>query len=214
MSGETFKLVMGTKNTSSWSLRAWLMLRRCGVLFNEEVIALRQPDTKANLQRRSPSGKIPFLEHDSRTVWDTLAIAEYLAERFPERLFWPVEISARATARSVSAEMHSGFAALRDTMPMDFTSSLSGFEPDVETGADIKRIEAIWAHCRKNYGAEGGFLFGDWSFADAMFAPVVSRFVTYGIDLSDGSRRYMDTMWQDADMRQWLADCRAEQADG
>ena len=190
------------------------MLRRCGVPFTEELIALRQPDSKANLQRRSPWGKVPFLEHESHMVWDTLAIAEYLAERFPERRLWPAQISARATARSISAEMHSGFAALRETMPMDFTGSFSGFEPDGQTGADIKRIEAIWTQCRTNYGAEGRFLFGGWSIADAMFAPVVSRFVTYGIDLPDVARRYVDTMWQDADMGQWLADCRTKQAAG
>ncbi len=172
---------MGTKNWSSWSLRAWLMLRRCRVAFAEEVVALRQPGTQAYLRRRSPSGKVPFLEHGSCIVWDTLAIAEYLAERFPHVPLWPADAAARAVARSVSAEMHSGFAALRETMPMDFLGSVSAFEPDMETQKDIERIEAIWNRCRETYGMEGAFLFGTWSSADAMFAPVVSRFLTYSI---------------------------------
>jgi len=204
---EEYTLILGSRNTSSWSLRAWLVLKRCGVSFTEHLIQMRQPDTKAQILKVSPSGYVPALKRRDLVICDTLAIAEYMAEQFPDLALWPMESDARAIARSVSAEMHSGFVPLRQTMPMDFLGREPGFEPTDEALRDIRRIEEIWTQCRQAYGSGGPFLFGSFSIADAMFAPVVSRFTTYDIPLNDIARAYADAIWQWPDMVLWQQQC-------
>lgn len=190
-----FTLVVGNKNYSSWSLRAWLMLKQAGADFDEELIPLYLPGSRNELMRLSPSGRVPVLRHGELTIWETLAIGEYLAELFPAAGLWPEAKDARAVARSVSAEMHAGFAALRGYFPMNMRSAFPNRAATSEAQADINRIAAIWRDCRKRFGGEGDFLFGDLSIADAMFAPVVSRFRTYKIDLDAEAQRYSDAVW-------------------
>ena len=203
-----YTLIMGSKNTSSWSLRAWLVLRRCGLTFDEHVIRMRQPETKANILKVSPSGYVPALKRGDLIICDTIAIAEYMAEQFPDLGLWPSESDARAIARSVSAEMHAGFSALRQTMPMDFLGRETGFEPTEEAWKDIQRIEDIWTMCRQTFGADGPYLFGAFSIADAMYAPVVSRFETYNIQLNEPATAYRHAVWQWPDMLFWQQQCR------
>ena len=191
MSG--LKLVIGTRNASSWSLRAWLLLKQLELPFAEVVIPLRQPDTALHIRRYSPSGKVPVLLADGLCIWDTLAIAEFMAERYPS--LWPEVGAARALARSVVCEMHSGFSALRSFMPMDFTAR---FGPPGKLLAavegDVERIQAIWATCRRSAGGPGPYLFGTFTIADAMFAPVCSRFATHAVPLDAASRAYVELM--------------------
>ena len=196
-------LVIGTKRYSSWSLRPWLAARMANVDFDEILIALRQPETKAEILRHSPSGKVPCLIHGDVTVWDSLAICEYLAELHPT--LWPEGREARAVARAVSAEMHSGFPNLRNTCSMDICAltPLAEVPPEVQT--EIDRIRALWNDCRARFGAKAGgpFLFGRFSVADAMYAPVVSRFTTFAIALDPVSRAYCDAIWSLAPMQDW-----------
>jgi glutathione S-transferase len=203
-----YELVIGDKNYSSWSLRPWLVLKAFGIPFAERLVRLRRPQTKAEILTRSPSGKVPALRADGLVVWDSLAIMEFLAERHPNAGIWPADPEARTIARCVSAEMHSGFAALRNECAMDFRSVL-GF-PDLSDAArqDIARIVAIWIGCRRRFGSGGEFLFGAFSAADAMYAPVVSRFITYQPDLAafgdDGTAaRYRDWVMAMPAMREW-----------
>lgn len=204
------KLVIGNKNYSSWSLRPWLMLRQLGVPFDEEIIPLDQASTREAILARSPSGRVPALIDGALTVWDSLAIIEYLNERYPERGVWPAERVARAVARSVSAEMHSGFTSLRAEMPMSFRSEGLVVSPSPAAEADIQRILELWSDARARFGGAGPFLFGAFSAADAMFAPVVSRFRTYGVALSGACHGYAETIWQLVPMKEWLAGARAE----
>ncbi|MGF1609304.1 MAG: glutathione S-transferase family protein [Kiloniellales bacterium] len=212
-----FSITLGNKNYSSWSLRGWLPLKQCGADFTERVIPLRQPDSAARIRARSPSGRVPALEINDGSglvIWDSLAIAEYLAERFPAAALWPSDPEARALARAVTAEMHSGFAALRTAMPMD----LRGREP--ELGArlrqapgvadDIARIVAIWQDCRARVGDAGDFLFGRFCIADIAFAPVASRFVTYGVLLPELAAAYRDAVMAWPAMQDWAAAAEAE----
>lgn len=204
----SYKLVIGNKMWSSWSLRPWLLMRQFGISFEEAHIRLRQPDTAEQIKAFSPSGKVPVLIADGLTIWDTLAIIEFLADSRHDAAIWPSDTSARGIARSVSAEMHSGFVALRQNCPMDFTAR--GLKP-VDAAAiagDVARIVAIWRMCRNTYGGGGPFLFGDFSAADAMYAPVVSRFVSYDIDLGtygdDGlAAAYITTMMALPGMVAW-----------
>jgi glutathione S-transferase len=203
-----YELVIGDKNYSSWSLRPWLVLKAFGIPFSETLIRLRRPETKAEIARYSPAGKVPALKAGDLVVWDSLAIMEFLAERHPNEPIWPADPEARAMARCISAEMHSGFAALRNECPMDFRN-VFGF-PDVSAAVreDIARIVTIWMDCRRRFGAGGDFLFGAFSAADAMYAPVVSRFVTYQPDLAvfgdDGAAaRYRDQMMALPAMCEW-----------
>ena len=177
-------LYIGSKSYSSWSLRPWLALRESGIAFEEVEIALRQPATKASIKKVSPSGKVPCLVHDGLQVWDSLAICEYLAEVKPEAGLWPADRAARAFGRAISAEMHSGFTKLRQSLPMDFAKTQPAPEIGPELEADIARIVAIWQQARATFGQAGPFLLGRFSIADAMFAPVCSRFTTYRIDLA------------------------------
>jgi len=198
-------LVIGNKNYSSWSLRPWLILKIAGIPFEEILIPLYQRDSKVNILVHSPAGRVPVLKSDETAIWDSLAIAEYLAGSFPDAGLWPSNVEARARARSVSAEMHSGFAALRDHMPMDLRNQSPGDGMGPGVADDIGRIIDIWTDCRHQFGGGGDFLFGRFSIADAMFAPVVGRFRTYGVDLPDVCQAYSDTIWSLPEMAEWVA---------
>jgi glutathione S-transferase len=210
MMSASYTLVIGTKAWSSWSLRPWLVMTWAGISFEEIEIALRGPATETEIARHSPSGKVPVLKRsDGLTIWDSLAIAEYLAESHPEKRLWPAEARTRAEARAVSCEMHSSYQALRTEMPMDFAARHP--TPALSEAAlhDIARIRRIWTGARTAYGAQGPFLFGAFCIADAMYAPVVSRFRSYGIALSPDEQRYADGIWSLPGMRSWLQGCTA-----
>jgi len=218
MANADYTLVIGTKSWSSWSLRPWLLMRQFGLPFQEIVIPLRTPQSAAAIQRYSPSGKIPALVAGNVTVWDSLSITEYLADAHAELAIWPREAHARAIARSISAEMHGGFQALRQNCPMDINATgLAPADPSA-ISADVARIVAIWHDCRARFGGTGPFLFGAFSAADAMYAPVVSRFHSYGIDLKGASdtdgvaARYGEAIWQLPALDEWRAAARAEPA--
>jgi glutathione S-transferase len=208
MTTSGYTLVIGDKNLSSWSLRPWLALKHCGIPFAEVRIRLRQPDSKAEILRHTPSGKVPALKTKTGVVWDSLAILEYLAERHPEHRLWPLADEARAAARSISAEMHAGFATLRNDMSMDLLSRLPSPPISAALEADIKRVAAIWKDTRARFGRGGRFLFDAFTCADAMYAPVATRFRTYGVDLAafgdDGSAAdYAATVLAMKEMEEW-----------
>ena len=205
-----FTIVLGNRNYSSWSLRGWLALKQTGASFDEVVIPFRYADTKKRILAESPSGRVPLLHHGDLRVWDSLAIGEYLAERFPEAGLWPGDPVARALARAAAAEMHAGFPALRRHMPMDCRGRHpdKGRAPGVDE--DIARIVAIWGDCRARCGGAGDFLFGGFCLADAAFAPVASRFVTYGVDLDGPAARYRDAVLAWPAMEEWVAAARGE----
>ncbi|MCH7486284.1 MAG: glutathione S-transferase family protein [Proteobacteria bacterium] len=205
---EKLALILGNKNYSSWSMRAWLALKRTGADFAETVIPLRRPETKQAISAHSPSGLVPVLRHGDVVVWDSLAISEYLAELFPEAGLWPEDPGARAEARAVSAEMHAGFAALRRALPMNVRARLSAKGRNGDVDSDIRRISGIWETCLDRHGGE--FLFGPFTIADAMFAPVVSRFRTYRVDLPRTCRDYADAVWDTPEMRDWTAAAETE----
>lgn len=202
-------LVVGTKRFSSWSLRPWLALKATGAPFEEVEIALRQPGTKAEILKWSAAGKVPVLIDDGQVVWDSLAICEYLAERFPDARLWPEDRAARAVARSVSAEMHAGFPVLRQQCSMDLLldSPLTDLSPELQ--GEIARIDALWTDCRTRFGAGGPFLFGRFSIADAMYAPVVTRFATYHLPLGPVAAAYRDAVLGWPALAEWKADIRS-----
>lgn len=195
-------LVIGNKNYSSWSLRPWLLMQVTGIAFREVRIALYTSAAKQEILRYSPSGKVPCLVERGLSVWDSLAIGEYLAETRPG--LWPDAPEARATARSISAEMHSGFASLRQHMSMNCRKSYPDQGRTPEVLEDIRRIVSIWSECRARFSAGGDFLFGRFSIADAMYAPVVLRFRTYAVDLPPACRAYADAMLALPAMQAWL----------
>lgn len=204
-------LIIGNKAYSSWSLRAWLVCRAAGLAFEEEMIALRRPDTARSIRARVASGRIPALVDDGLMVWDSLAIAEYVAERAPDAGLWPADPAARAIARAAVAEMHSGFASLRRTMPMDLKADHPGQGMTPETAADIDRIAALWTDCRARFGAGGRYLFGDrFGIADAFYAPVATRFATYGVDLPAEAAAVRDALLAHPPMREWRAAAQLE----
>lgn len=212
-------LTIGDKNLSSWSLRPWLLLTQAGIPFTEENIRLDRPETRKILSEKSPSGLVPFLTHKQQggdvKIWDSLAIMEYVAELYPEKELWPADQKARAVARSVAAEMHSGFSALRTVWPMVFTREGLCHVTSGGVQRDIDRINDLWTSCRIEFGATadsgGDFLFGKFSIADAMYAPVVSRFVTYGpVKLSPEASRYRDMIFALPAMKAWGDGARAE----
>lgn len=210
-----YTIVIGDKNYSSWSLRPWLALKRCGVPFEEECVRLRLPESKAEIFRHSPSGKVPALKTDVGVIWDSLAIVEYLAEQHPEAKLWPEDRKARAAARVVSAEMHSSFVALRNDMPMDLLSQIPAPPLSDALEANIRRVVAIWMDIRKRFGHGGPLLFGDFTNADAMYAPVATRFRTYGLDLAsfgdDGTAAaYVEAIYALPDMKEWTEGAKAE----
>lgn len=206
--GMGLTLVIGTKRFSSWSLRPWLALKATGALFEEVEIALRQPGTKAEILKWSPSGKVPVLIETSLTIWDSLAICEYLAERFPQAGLWPDDSAARAVARAVSAEMHAGFPVLRQRCPMDLGLDAPLTEFPDELAAEIRHLDALWCLCRSRFGGDGPFLFGRFTIADAMYAPVVTRCATYHLPLSPEAAAYRDAVLAWPAMQSWLAACR------
>lgn len=198
-----FTLVLANRNYSSWSLRAWLVMKQTGAAFEEVMIPLDTPDTKPAIRAWSAAGKVPVLRHGERRVWDSLAIAEYLAERFPEAGLWPEAEEARAVARSAVAEMHSGFVALRRMLPMNMRARRAcPADDDVET--DIRRILSLWEECRARFATSGPYLFGAFTIADAFYAPVASRFVTYGVDLPEHARTYVSALWEHPGFGEWL----------
>jgi glutathione S-transferase len=205
------KLVIGNKNYSSWSMRPWLALRANNIAFEEIFIPLYTGDAdKARILGFTRSGKVPALVDGDVTVWDSLAIIEYAAERFPEIKLWPEDRAARAHARSISAEMHSGFMALRNECGMNLHRPVSAIALSDEARHNIVRIQQIWTECRAQYGTRGPFLFGAFGGADAMFAPVVHRFRTYAIAVSPVAQAYMDTMMSLPAFAQWTRDGLAE----
>jgi glutathione S-transferase len=208
-----FTLILGNKAYSSWSLRGWLIAKRCGVPFEEIVIPLDRPETKAEIQRHTPAGKVPVLHAEGLMVWDTLAIAEYMNERFPGAGLWPADPAARAAARCVAAEMHAGFAALRRRLPMDLKrppAPRHGANSDDGLDADIERIQEIWSDCRARFGQGGDYLFGDFGAADAFFAPVATRFATYQVTLNGPATAYRDAVMSWPAMRDWIAAAKCE----
>jgi len=215
MTDTGYTLVIGDKNYSSWSLRPWLSLKAAGVPFREERIRLRQPESKAEIFKHSPSGKVPAFKTDLGVIYDSLAIVEYLAEQYPGAVLWPAGPAARAAARCVSAEMHSGFQALRNDMPMDLVSSFPMPELSETLANNIERVIEVWKETRARFGRNGPFLFGAFGNADAMYAPVATRFRTYNVPLSefgdDGTAAaYVDTIYAMPEMAEWLAGADAE----
>ncbi|MGH8671708.1 MAG: glutathione S-transferase family protein [Burkholderiales bacterium] len=202
------RLVIGNKNYSSWSLRPWLAMKHWAIPFEEIRIALYAADSHRQILQYSPSGKVPVLLDGQTAVWDSLAILEYLAERYPQ--LWPAEPGARAVARSVCAEMHSGFTALRQHLPMNCRARAAGRTDTPEVGHEIARVLSIWQQLREEYGLKGEFLFGRFTAADAMYAPVALRFVTYQVELPPLSQTYVQTLLGLAALREWLSAAEAE----
>lgn len=198
-------LVIGNKNLSSWSMRPWLAMKQAGIPFEEKVVLFETPGWRDSILAWSPSARVPSLKHGELAVWDSLAICEYVADLFPEKQLWPADRAARATARAVSAEMHSGFPHLRREMSMDVTARHPDTKPSAEAEADIARVLRIWER------ADGEFLFGAFSIADAMFAPVVWRFRTYGVRVEGPrARAYYERMLELAPMKAWERDAEEE----
>jgi glutathione S-transferase len=206
----TYTLVIANKAYSSWSFRPWLLMRQFGIPFGEVTIPLGRPETRAEILRYSPSGKCPVLRDGDRFVWDSLAIIEYVAEAWPGHAIWPVDPAARARARSLSAEMHSGFMGLRSHMPMNMRRPVKERPLTAEAAADIARLDQAFASARAEFGGGGPFLFGEFSAADAMFAPVVNRLQVYAAPVAPRTRAYMDAMMDLPAWREWSAGAFAE----
>jgi glutathione S-transferase len=204
-------LVIGNKNYSSWSMRPWVALRAAGIAFDEVFISLYTGEAdKKRILDFTQSGKVPVLVDGDVTIWDSLAIIEYAAERFPDARLWPADRASRAHARSISAEMHSGFAALRDECGMNLHRPVGAIPLSAQAGADIARMQQIWTDCRERYGKSGPFLFGAFGAADAMFAPVVHRFRTYAIEVKPEVRDYMAAMTALPAFQEWTSAGLAE----
>jgi glutathione S-transferase len=202
-------LVIGNKNYSSWSMRPWVAMTAFGIPFTEVRVLLDQPDTAARIADFSAAGRVPVLIAGEMTIWDSLAICEYLAEQFPEKHLWPQDVAARAMARSVSAEMHSGFSGLRTAMSMNIRMHLPGRGRTAAAQGDIGRISEIWEECLSRFGHHQ-YLFGEFSIADAFFAPVVMRFKTYGVALAPALQAYCDRMQAHPAVARWVAEALAE----
>lgn len=198
-------LTIANKLYSSWSMRPWLVLKAFDIPFAETVIPLRQPDTKARIGALSPSGKVPLLTDGPIKVWESLAIIEYLAERFPDKPIWPREARARAHARAISNEMHGGFMPLRQSCPMNLGKRFATPAMTEDLAASIARVEAVWRSARAEFGASGRFLLGDFTAADAMYAPVVTRLETYSVSVADDTRAYMDAVLGHPAYVEWRA---------
>lgn len=196
-------LIIGDKRYSSWSLRPWLALALTGEAFTDQVIRLNQADTTRLILEHSPTGKVPALKSEHGTIVDSLAICEYLAERFPNAGLWPADIAARAQARSACAQMHSGFVGLRSRLPMDLRQDEALEVISVEAQADIDRMVALWRECRAVSGVSEGFLFGTPGIVDAFFAPVAVRFRTYRVELPADATAYVETMYQWPEFKRW-----------
>lgn len=203
------KLVIGNKNYSSWSMRPWLVLAGFGIPFEELHVSLGRPDTSAQIGRYTAAGRVPVLIDGDITIWDSLAICEYLAEQFPEKHLWPRDAAARAMARSICAEMHSGFSGLRSAMWMNIRANFAGKGRTPAAQADIARVCEIWQDCLDRSGPHG-FLFGDFSIADAFYAPVVMRFRSYGVWLAPAVQAYVDRVVAHPAVTKWMHEAVAE----
>ena len=203
-------LVIGNKAYSSWSLRPWLLMKQAGIEFNEVRLSLYAKDARQTILQHSPTGKVPVLKDNELNIWDSLAICEYLAEKYPGKQLWPAAVAARAHARAISAEMHSGFTELRTQMPMNVRREMPARPMSPALSADLSRVQTIWNQCRQQFGRDGPFLFGAFCIADAMYAPVVSRLRTYGIELSSPAAEYAATVHALPAMQEWIAGARAE----
>ena len=203
-------LVIGNKNYSSWSMRPWVLMKQLGIPFEEKKLRFNSNEWDAEIDRWSPSRLVPVLWKDDQSVWDTLAIMETLHEWFPEKNVWPRDAAARAFARSASAEMHSGFRDLRNHMPVNIRASHPGKGMRPEVQANIDRIEKLWSEARKRFGAGGPFLFGSFSAADAMYAPVVTRFKTYDVKVGADTKRYCEAVLGAPGVRAWIDDALKE----
>ena len=204
------EIIVGNKNYSSWSLRGWLAVARSGVPFREIVIPMFEEDSARRIAEHSPSGKVPCLRHGDLVVWDSLAIGEYVAELAPGAQLWPADRAARAVARSACAEMHTGFAAMRNDMSMNIRASKPGIGHSPAAMADAAAVQSRWRQLRERWGAGGDFLFGGFSLADCFYAPVVTRFETYGVELDPVSRRYADAVLALPELQAWCAAAREE----
>jgi glutathione S-transferase len=201
----TLKLIIGNKNYSSWSFRPWIAMKVAGIPFEEWVVSLNDPHFKRIVMEISPAGKVPALADGEVQVWESLAILEYLAAKFPDTKLWPEDPKARAHARAIAAEMHAGFVPLRRECPMNFWRPVKRRALSPEAVANVKRIDAMWADCRARFGAGGEFLFGGFGAADAMYAPVVSRFATYAVEVGSAARAYMAAIMELDAWREWKA---------
>jgi glutathione S-transferase len=204
------KLIIGNKNYSSWSLRPWLLMKEAGIDFDQHRIVLDTPTYKQEIAAFSDVGQVPVLQLGELTVWDSLAICETVAERWPENALWPADPDERAHARAISAEMHAGFGVLRECMPMNCRAMGRKVPIPDELGADIDRTINIWSDCHRRFGDRGGWLFGGFSVADAMYAPVVLRLRTYGINLPESAGYYPQSLLESAAMQDWLAAAECE----
>jgi glutathione S-transferase len=205
------KLVIGNKNYSSWSMRPWLVMKHFGIHFEEERLSFTDREWRTRARHHAPTGMVPVLVDGELTVWDTLAITEYLAEVHPQHAIWPRSPAARARARSIAAEMHAGFAALRNALPMNCELRVVLRPIARAVRRDIARVCELWSDCRARVaGGDGPFLFGAFSAADAFYAPVASRFVSYGVELPDVARRYVDALQALPAMQHWMTDALAE----
>ena len=204
------ELVIGNKNYSSWSMRPWVLLRQAEIPFQEIQLKFAQDVSVIGVEKYSPTRKVPVLLVDGEPVWDTLAICETAAELFPQNHLWPQEARARRVARSVCAEMHSGFQALRSRMPMNIRRRYPGKGLTAESQKDINRVVELWTDCRERFGGPGNFLFGRFSIADAFFAPVVMRFHTYGVTVPSLAQAYCEAVQGLAAVREWCDAARGE----
>ena len=205
-----YRLIIGNKAYSSWSLRPWIALKMAGIPFEEQMIPLQQPQTPAALKAASPAARVPVLCDGDVTVWESLAILEYLADRHPDAKLWPSDVKARAYARAIATEMHSGFAALRSACPMNVRWQTVWRDRGASVNADIKRIKEIWTESRNRYGGQGPFLMGSFTAVDAMYAPVVTRFHTYGVVCEEPIAAYITTILALPAMLEWYQAAAAE----
>lgn len=203
-------LLIGNKSYSSWSLRPWFAMKVAGIPFAEEVISFDAADFKERVRAIAPTGKVPCLTDGEIQVWESLAILDYLAEKYPDAGLWPSAPGARAHARSIAAEMHAGFVPLRQHYPMNLRRAVRRREPTADVADNITRVQEMWADCRVRFGADGPFLFGSFTAADAMYAPVVSRFQTYAVDVGPTTRAYMDAVMALPAWGEWCTAALAE----
>jgi len=204
------KLAIGNKNYSSWSMRPWVLLTQAGIAFEEIQLKFTDEGKAEGIEPYSPTRQVPVLIVDGEPVWDTLAICEAVAELFPQKDLWPADARARRMARSICAEMHAGFRNLRGAMPVNIRASLAGKGMNPAVQRDIDRIVEIWESCRERFGRNGELLFGQFTIADAYYAPVATRFLTYAVRLPPAAQRYADALLQLSAVREWMAQARRE----
>lgn len=204
------QLIIGNKRYSSWSFRPWLLLKVARIPFKETLVYIHKPESFEKIRRYSPGGRVPVLMDGKVTVWESLAICEYVAEKFPAKALWPKDKAAKAMARSVSHEMHANFQELRRNLPCHFLNRYKNFQIPAQAQDDIRRILEVWTTARKKWGKGGPFLFGKFSVADAMYAPVVFRFLAYGVPVDAVSREYMKTIESLPATQEWLTDAAKE----